>query len=211
MLIPFVPVLSLASSITVVNPSFEIQPGTGLPFSDSTGSWSLGVNIPGWISSDPANSGEFQPVTQGAPPPFNSLDNGPTSAWVRQGTTLSQTVGALVQLGAEYTLLVDVAWRNDKATNGTADLLINGNRYMATGPTLVRGDWTTLSATYVATSADVGAPITIELNANTYVWNTQGNFDNVRLDDPAVPEPALGGVVGACFIGLILRRRACRR
>lgn len=203
------PLFTWATTLPVVNPSFEVLPPGGLANPNPAGAYSFGP-IPGWTCSNNSNCGQFQP-TEGT---FNTLDDGPTSAWVRQNSTIFQTIaGWVVQAGNEYTLSVDVGWRNDKGTNASVDLLINGIRYLATGPALVQGDWATYTVNYIGTAADAGSSITIELNATSMANNTQGNYDNVRLTDPAaVPEPALAGVVGAGVLALIgcgLRKRRC--
>jgi hypothetical protein len=211
MLIPLFGWASTFTPITVVNPSFETLPSAGLTNPNGPCGvacfYSIGVAIPGWTSSDVSASGQFQPGTEeGNTAYFNTLDDGITSAWSR-GATLSQTVDAVVQVGTAYTLMVDLGWRLDRAFDASADLLVNGNRYMATGTVPVQGGWSTFTTTYVGLASDAGLPITIELNAN----GAQGNYDNVRLTDPILtPEPALAGAVGACLIGLAacLRRKA---
>lgn len=201
------PIAASAESITVLNPSFEILP-SGTLLTGAPGPYSQGSAIPGWISSDPTNvnDGVFQPdtISQIA---FNTVDDGPTSAWSR-GATLSQAVGAVVSVGMTYTLMVDIGWRNDRAFDGSADLLINGITYQAIGKTPPQGGWSTFIATYVGLQQDAGLPITIQLNAS----GPQGNFDNVRLTNSATPEPAVGVLVGSCLIGLAcLRRKRSRR
>src|SRR5579872_6478929 len=124
-----VPLLSLlfvatgrADIISVANASFETLPSGGLPNSCSgTGcAYSVGA-IPDWTVS--GSSRQFQP---GAGPYFNSLPDGPTSAY-SNGGVISQTVGDTVQAGVTYTLMVDLGYRTDAAFDGSADLLINGN------------------------------------------------------------------------------------
>jgi hypothetical protein len=201
------PIFAWANMITVVNPSFEILPDGGLSqLSGIDGSYSIDTAIPGWTSTDTSNSGQFQPGTPDVyfNHYFDTLDDGITSAWSRSAT-LSQPVGPTVQAGITYILTVDLGYRNDLSFDGTAGLLINGNWYQATGTTPAQGYWSTYTATYTGTEADAGAPITIELSAN----GQQGNFDNVKLSDsdPVAPEPAFGGLVAACLIGLV----GCRR
>lgn len=199
------PTFIWATSLPVLNPSFEVLPASGLSVQNCGAgcAWSVGTNIPGWGTTDISNSGEFQPGTQdGNTTYFSSLDDGLTSAWSRSAT-IFQTVDAVIQVGTAYTLMVDLGWRNDKSFDASADLLINGQRYFATGATPVQGFWSTFTVTYIGTSADAQLPITIELNAS----GRQANFDNVRLFDPPVPEPAYGAVVGICLVALA----ACRR
>lgn len=110
-----------------------------------------------------------------------------------------------MQAGLVYTLLVDIGCRNDAPCLGTADLLINGNQYAASGVLASPGNWSTFTATYIATGADVGSSITIELGTTGF----QGNFDNVQLssDVPsATPEPVSMGLVGVALAGIAMLR-----
>jgi hypothetical protein len=102
-----------------------------------------------------------------------------------------------------YVLRVDLGNRLDKGFTGSADLLINGKTYAATGSVPAEGTFSTWTATYVGLAADVGQSITIELKAN----GPQGNFDNVHLD--IVPEPASLLLIGSALfvLGTLKRRR----
>jgi hypothetical protein len=123
----------------------------------------------------------------------------------------SQTVGGTVVLGEVYTLLVDIGWRLDAGFTGSADLLINGHTYAATGTTPAQGTWSTYTVTYTGLAADVGRSITIDLNSS----GSQGNFDNVRLDgtlgESGVPEPASFLLIGPALIALGLRMKRIAR
>jgi hypothetical protein len=164
-----------ANSISLANFSFETLPVGGLPIPCSGAGCSYSVDpIPGW--SIAGGGGQFQP----GPTPnqyFNSLSDGPTHAY-SSGGTISQTIGGTVQLGVVYTFQVDIGYRLDSGFAGTADLLINGNTYTATGVQPVQGTFGTFTATYTGLLADVGQAITLELQSS----GGQGNFDNVRLD-----------------------------
>jgi hypothetical protein len=194
--------------ITVLNPSFEILPSVGLSHACGTGCFfSVGL-IPDWNSSAPLSSGQFQPGTQdGNFRNFSALSNGITSAYSNgRSSIISQTVGATVEVGVPYVLMVDLGQRNNffLGFRASADLLINGVKYMATGTPPTRGHWSTFTATYTGLSKDVGDSITIQLNGN----GAQANFDNVRLD--AVPEPSFYGVVGIGLAGLLAFARRKR-
>lgn len=119
-------------------------------------------------------------------------------------------VGSTVVVGEVYTLLVDIGYRLDSAFAGTADLLINGNRYAAAaGVTPTRGTFGTFSVAYTGQLADLGSAITVELNS----IGSQGNFDNVILDGTLptqeAPEPASFLLIGPALLALkaIQRRR----
>jgi hypothetical protein len=204
---------ALAAPITVNNPSFEIVPPGGFPLTancvPTTGCSYNEGSIPDWTGS--GTFGEFIPGTQvGNFFAFNTIPDGTTVAYSNSGT-ISQTVGATVQAGVVYTLQVDLGWRNDLPTFiGTADLLVNGTQYFATGAIPVQGNWSDFTATYTGLAADVGDPITIELNSS----GTQADFDEVRLADnlaSVVPEPASVGILGVGLIGvLVFARRKTR-
>jgi len=198
-----------ASTISVVNPSFEILPSNGLPLACPVepGCYFSTDNITGWSSSDTTTSGQLQPGTQlGNDTYFSSIPDGNTIAYSRGGT-ISQTVIPTVQLGVTYTLMVDLGFNDapNFAFDGSADLLINGIRYYATGTAPSPGNWSTYTATYTGLTSDVGQSITIELQAN----GRQGDFDNVRLSS-TVPEPGIFGLVGVSLIFLGMRRRQIR-
>lgn len=213
--------LGLASSgfadiITVTNPSFEILPAGGLV--DPCGGtcvYSEGADyaIPGWTATDPANAGQFQPGGPSGTEPnpyYNALDLGPTEAYANDGT-IYQTVGATVQVGVTYTLQVDIGDRLDSPSDGTVDLLIDGNQYSATG-TENPGGFATYTATYIGLAADAGESITIQLNASG-INGDQGNFDNVVLSDnlntSSVPEPTAVILLSTMLLGVafVARKR----
>src|SRR5450432_284575 len=103
----------LGGVISVNNPSFEILPAGGLPIGGYLGGVFSIDAIPGWVNS--GVSGQFQPGGPSGTVPngyFNTLSVGPTEAYTNGGT-ISQTVGATVQTGVTYTLLVDIGARLD--------------------------------------------------------------------------------------------------
>jgi hypothetical protein len=212
-----------AAPIPVNNFSFEAVPPGGFPFTAGCVqpgcSYSEGVGaIPGWTSTVPSLSGEFIPGTQvGNFFAFDIMPDGITGAFIGSPGigTISQTVGTMVQVGVTYTLEVDLGWRKDyPAFTGTADLLVNGTRYVASGVMPVHGNWSTFTATYTGLAVDAGDPITIELNNSNN--SLQADFDDVRLSSniaSVVPEPASIGMLGVGLIGLLVftrRKRACK-
>ena len=193
----------VASPLAITNASFETLPVGGLPYACAADcSYSAGA-IPGWTMV--GSGGQFQPGNPGNTNYFDTLSDGLTSAY-SGGGVISQIVGAPVVFGEVYTLLVDIGYRKDAAFAGSADLLINGQIYTATG-VATQGAFTTFTATYTGLLADVGQSITIELKSN----GSQGNFDNVRLDgtapDSGVPEPAAFLLAGPALLGLAAWKR----
>lgn len=173
---------ALSATIAVDNPSFETLPAGGLPLLCGAGCSYSEDFIPGWTNIPFAGlgltSGQFRPGTDvGNTTYFDALSDGPVSAYTSI-PCIEQTVGATVQEGVTYTLLVDVGWRKDASPTGVPRLKVNGVFYDGVG-TPILGGWAPFTATYVGEAADVGAPITICLSSTSI----QGNFDNVRLSD----------------------------
>jgi hypothetical protein len=200
---------AFASPIAVSNYSFETLPVGGLPFTlcGPGCSYSAGA-IPGWNLT--GAGGQFQPGAVVGGNYFTSLSDGPTNAYDdTEGGIISQTVLPTVVLGQAYLLQVDIGFRLDERFYGTADLLINGNRYDAVGVTPDPGTFATFAANYTGLLADVGQTITIELRST----GPQANFDNVRLDALATeapgtaPEPASFLLIGSAMLAIGARRR----
>jgi hypothetical protein len=159
-------------------------------------------SIPAWTATGGVSFGEFQPGTQdGTTTYFSTIPDGITVAYTNDAT-ISQTVGATVQTDVVYTLQVSLGWRNDLPSFvGSADLLVSGNQYLATGVTPAQGNWSVFTATYTGLAGDAGDPITIQLN------DGQADFDNVLLSDnlTAAPAPVIGhGLPGVLAIGSVL-------
>jgi hypothetical protein len=84
-------------------------------------------------------------------------------------------------------LAVDLGHRNDvPAFSSSADLLVDGIQYMATGTPPPLGGWSTFTARFISKDANEGDSITIQLVSSV----PQGNFDNVSLTSEPVPEPS---------------------
>lgn len=198
----------LADAIPVNNASFETLPSVGLTVPGYAGGAYSIAAIPGWVGT--GYSGQFQPGGPSGMAPnhyYNTLSDGPTEAYIATSETISQTVGVTVQTGDTYTLMVDIGARLDQHFLGTADLLINGHQYDATGVKSL-GGFATYTSTYTGLAADAGDPITIQLSST----GQQGDFDNVRLSCTGscgssgpvstVPEPSEIVLLGPMLIGL---------
>ena len=190
-----------AAVLTVANASFETLPGAGLPYCNGSGTGCYSIDaIPGWTND--GTSGQFQPL----PSQLNSIPDGVTIAYTNGGT-IAQTIAATAVAGRTYTLMVDVGFRKDVLEPGTIGLTVGSTTVVGTGtpPAQFSGDYGTFTAVYTATALDAGATIRIVLGSP----GVQGDFDNVRLNVDAVPEPAAWSLLIAGFglTGAMLRRR----
>ena len=195
-----------ASSLFVANSSFETLAGS-FPMATCGGicAYNWGPNaVPGWITDNGNSTGA---LIMGGFHGNPDATDGSVMAW-SNGGFLMQTIGTAVA-GATYTLQVDLLHRNDAGMAGIVQLEVNGTPVAtATGTDLGLGTWSTWTATYTATALDNGSDLTILLSAAS----SQGDFDNVRLNDSTsdAPEPAsfafLG--LGLAGIGMLRRRRA---
>ena len=217
-----------AGTINVVNPSFETLPAGGFPFpcgpvgpTHYTCAFADSV-VPGWTQSaiydttTGSFSGEFKPGVPTITTYFNSVPDG--NIVVRAlNATISQTVTAVADPGATYTLNVDLGFSKKVADDGRIYLDVNGKEVEGTPTAPVvqeSGNWVDYTASYTATAADFGGPIGIIL------WSLgrgpQGFFDNVRLAEvtpqsPSVPEPATWAMMLIGFSGLAGLARWRRR
>src|SRR5580658_3415108 len=149
-----------ATQIVIDNANFETLPVGGLPYTGCGPgcAWSYAA-IAGWTGAGTGedNAGQFQPGTQdGNDYLFNSMPNDGTTGASTFGPSLSQVVDTSVQTGMVYTLTVEIGTRNDMASAGSADLLVNGVQYMAQGTMAPNGQWATFTATYVGLAVDMG-------------------------------------------------------
>lgn len=173
-------------SITVLNPSFEILPASGLNLTccNTYGPYNDG-SIPGWTLSNPGQ-GEWMPNTVLTAP------DGVNVAY-SNGGTIAQTVAPTIVAGDVYTMTVELGARLDTPFDGTAYLFAGATPYAAIGSAPAPGTWSTYSASFVGTSLNEGESITIQLNSS----GVQGDYDNVNLS--YTPEP---GFYVALLIGL---------
>jgi hypothetical protein len=192
-----------ASSIFVANSSFETL-AAGFPMATCGGvcGYNWGPNaIPGWITDNGSSTGALIMGGYNGNP---GATDGNVMAW-SNGGFLMQTTGTAVA-GVTYTLQVDLLHRIDAAMAGIVQLEVNGTPVAtATGTDLGPGTWSTWTTTYTATALDNGNNLTILLSAGS----TQGDFDNVRLNDSTsdAPEPASFAFLGLGLTGIATLRR----
>jgi hypothetical protein len=222
-ILALVAIPAFASPIYVNNFSFEeVTGGVALPIS-CTGNCAVSngnvLPILGWTGSATGPWGQWQPMSAANgfwsvgpnPDQVPAGGAGPTVAYLEGGTISQSFVIPTINSTWMYTLQVDIGDRLDYGVAGvlgTADLKIcagaSCTTIVATGTAPAVGGFSTYTATYLATAADTGKSLTIELNST----GAQGDFDNVRLD--AVPEPASFLLIGPALFALsaIRRRRA---
>jgi hypothetical protein len=221
-----------AGSITLINASFDLPPGS-VPCNASpplypSNCYFSSAAPEGWTSNSSAGyAGTFQPG-DASTVAFLTYNDGPSSAFINgpgnvagggnaAGGKLTQTVGTAV-LGM-YTLMVNLGFRNDDQYFASeADLMIGSHTIAAAGSTPAQGGWSTFTAKFEVTAADVGKQIAIQL-LNTGVAggaSGQANFDDVRLNGPIdVPEPGstVMALMGAAMLALgsLTKRARMRR
>lgn len=172
--------LAVASAtVNVANPSFEIPAGP-LPNTCTGTNCTYSTTAPsGWMLA--GGGGEFNPGNPANTIYFNSIPDGVKVGYTSPGGILTQNVGMVTQAGAAYTLTVQLGWRKDQATfDGNAILIIGGGPpIFATGTPPTQGNFSTFTATYLSTPADIGSQIIVELNSTTF----QGDFDEVNVTE----------------------------
>lgn len=214
-----------AAPITVLNPSFESPATAPATF---TGTMTTGPS--NWTvyntgaTDNTRYFGVWNPATtvsyvNGAPDGANVgvvfLDNVTNLA----EAGLQQVLAATLQLSTHYTLTVEVGnfspgdpapWDFTGFPGYRVDLLAGSTLLASDNNTLAPGEGifltSTVSFTTGASHADAGQALRIRL-VNLNGPGVEVNFDNVRLDAAAVPEPStalLGGIGAAC---MLLRRR----
>ena len=180
---------SLATPLTITNWNFD-----DVVLSDGT-SGPVG-NVQGWVGT--GTYGAWNPSSAA----FNQDYDGDNVAWLNSGY-ISQVLPYYLTADHLYTLSVDVGYQQASSCSTctsfgyTIELLSGGNLLNAYSGTGTAGEWDKdVSLTYLA-SAD-GGPLEIRLGAS----GKRTHFDNVRLGNTAVPEPATLMLLGSGLLGL---------
>jgi len=202
-----------AIPITVTNFSFEAVTCPGSPdcIDGAFGSFTIGV-VPGWSSLGTGETGVYNPLGITFDPGFPS--DGFQSAYGNTDGSLTQGGLATIVDGVTYTLAIDVGRRLD-ACCSTLDFSVSltadgavvaiGDENDFAGGAPGAGDFGTLSLSFLGSAATSGQSLGIELAS----FANQTNWDNVRLSDSTVPEPAsvILFALGLVGLGLSSRRR----
>ena len=207
-----VPVAASAETITVENFSFE---NPSLPVNTYQGDGTQGAanNIPGWTGGSSAGVQYFAPSAYGQSVPGTPLPgtaDGLQAIYINGGS-ISQDVGALL---ANTTYTLTVAAGNQPGygpgSTGTISLVDSSNTVLASDtfgqPALQTGNFTDFTAGFTSSSAVFG-DLTIVL---ALASGSQVDFDNVRLNATAVPEPFTLALLGSGLFGLVAVRRRAR-
>ncbi len=211
--------------ITVVNSNFETDPDPNADYAG--GNYITGAPY-GWMASGTGTFGRYDPsqthyldglILNGSSSggEIGTMD-GPVVAFFSNvpGAALSQALAETLQLGREYTLTVAVGYRDNRTFAGYSIALLAGTTTLANLESSVeptRGTFTDISLTYIPTSADpIGSRLGIRIGA---LNGGAVDFDNVRLDVAAVPEPStlamFLGLGGMGLVAMIRRRSVSRR
>jgi hypothetical protein len=199
---------AFAATIVITNPSFETTDPMPIPY--ETGFYNLGP-IPGWTLVGAGPAGSWQ---ASGPSSFTFIPDGTVIALINGGY-LNQVLSDSLANSTRYTLTTAVGRRADGFSADSTIQLLAGGSVIASGTQAVSnitsGGWIDYSVSYMSGASDphVGQPLEIRLIYGGGV-GAQSNFDDVRLDATAIPEPATCMMIGAALVALALGRKKRR-
>ena len=192
-----------ADVVPVQNASFEITNPLNIPCTiPANCNFNLGP-IPDWMLT--GQGGSWHPSTAFLNLP---LPDGNIVAY-NNGGTISQTLGTFLAPNTTYTLSVAVGHRLDgTVTDYSIGLFAGGNllkSFGASNGAIPIGTFADETVTFTSGASVVsGESLSIVLTSG----GLQADFDNVRLTESAVPEPAsLSLLAAGCGLALFLLRR----
>jgi len=192
-----------AASIPVANPSFE---DTTDPALTTPGQYTTypgpGDTIPGWTNASYSGVQYYvTPANSSDPSAYQYLTLEGVQGAYSDSSLIQQTLSTPLEAGT-YTLTIASGWRGGRNYAGGAFGL-----YTTDGTDLVSGDFTqpALQETFTDTTLTVDVPTGDAQIGQDLVIKMIGlgqdggtiDFDNVRLDFAAAPEPSTYALLGA--------------
>jgi hypothetical protein len=200
---------AFAASIAITNPSFETADAMLIGY--EAGFYNLGP-VPSWDLVGAGPAGSWQPS---GPSSFTFIPDGTVIGFVNAGY-LSQVLGDGLANNTIYTLTTAIGRRADGNSADSTIQLLAGGTLIATGTqavsSIASGGWIDYSVSYTSGVSDPneGKLLEIRLLYAGPGGVTQSNFDDVRLDAAAIPEPATCMMIGAALVALAIRRKTRR-
>jgi hypothetical protein len=225
--------LCVVGSVSLVASVASVAPVQAVPISIGDAGFespayaegAFGV-VDAWTTSTPGitngvHFGAYNPGT--ADYPGGAAPEGQGVGWIYNDWGLAegemnmqQTLSAVLTAGTHYTLTVDVGNPLTYPGDNYYEVeLLAGSTLLALDEstlTIPKGTFRTSTVTYDATASDpaLGQPLTISLVNYPTPDAVEIDFDNVRLDATAVPEPATLATL-PLLAGASLSRRLRRR
>jgi hypothetical protein len=180
-------------SLAVQNPSFEADTLAAGTWNASITGWSVTGVTGTWYPT-----GDYFPIGSY----YEAVPDGNQIAY-SNGGLISQTLTDILLPNTGYILKVDVGSRADTPFPGYTVALYAGENLLASDGSVIpaRGYWQEIDVPFMstATTAGIGENLKIVLTS----FGAQTTFDNVRLDDAAIPIPPSAILLGSGLLGLV--------